>query len=52
MLLAKRVEAFEQEPGRKYDVDREADLRLPAACEIGGGTLEAARFLDQRAPRR
>ncbi len=41
-------EAFEQQPRREEDLDRNAQLRLPAPSELARGPLEARRLVEQR----
>lgn len=46
-LVAKPVQAFEQQPGREDDLHRESDFRLPASRELARGALESACLVDQ-----
>ncbi len=51
-LGAELREAFQQQPGRKDDVRRDADLGLPAPGQFAGGLFQPRGILQQqlRAP--
>ena len=48
MLRAEAREASQQEPGRKDDLDRDPELRLPAGRESARRALERTGLLEQR----